>query len=273
MASGNTYKRCSCRDDNGTRLGQQCPRLLRANGTWNPAHGRWYYQIELPPHADGSRRPPLRHGSFPTETAAARELGQARELLALADPGDPASAVRIADAISRAMRAAGRLPEPAAVRRAVGAGNDPGYQPPATGEWLEEWLAAKKGLRPGTQRSYAGHIRLYLRPHLGAVRIDKLRVTDVASVFEAIEERNDAITVARASTSAALRAKARGKRIIGPATCQRIRATLRSAIASYMRQHPGILPANPAALLELPPGDRPKALVWTGERITAWQRD
>jgi integrase len=273
MHTGTTYKRCSCRDQNGTRLGRQCPKLLRADGTWNPAHGRWYYQIELPPHADGTRRAPLRHGSFATGTDAKEELDQARELLALTDPGDPASAVRIADAITRAMRATGRLPEPAAVRKVIAAGNDPGYQPPATGEWLEEWLAAKKGLRPGTLRSYAGHIRLYLRPHLGSVRIDKLRVTDVASVFDAIEERNDAITAARASTSAALREKAHGKRIIGPATCQRIRATLRSAIASYMRQHPGILPANPAALLELPPGDRPKALVWTAERIAAWQRD
>jgi hypothetical protein len=29
-------------------------------------------------------------------------------------------------------------------------------------------LAAKKKLRPGTVRSYAGHIRLYLTPRLGA---------------------------------------------------------------------------------------------------------
>jgi hypothetical protein len=42
----------------------------------------------------------------------------------------------------------------------------------------------------------------------------------------------------------ALRAAARGKRIVGPATQQRIRATLRSAVTSYMPQHPGILPAN-----------------------------
>jgi integrase len=273
MTSGNTYKRCSCRDQKGTRLGQQCPKLLRPNGSWNPAHGRWYYQVELPTHGDGARRPPLRRGGFPTETAAAKELDQARELLALADLGDPASALRIADAITRSVRATGRLPEPAAVRRVIGAGNDPGYQPPGTGEWLEEWLAAKKSLRPGTLRSYAGHIRLYLRPHIGAIRLDRLRVTDAASVFDAIEERNEAITRARASSDPALQAAARGKRLIGPATQQRIRATLRSAVTSYMRQHPGVLPANPAALLELPPGDRPRALVWTGERAAAWQHD
>jgi hypothetical protein len=46
-------------------------------------------------------------------------------------------------------------------------------------------------------------------------------------------------------------------------------ATLRFAIGAYMRQHPGSLPANVASLLELPPGGRPKAPVWTGERARA----
>jgi integrase len=141
------------------------------------------------------------------------------------------------------------------------------------GEWLDGWLAAKKGLRPGTVRSYAGHIRLYLKPHLGHIGIDKLRVTHIASIFDHIEELNDAITEARASGDPARRAAVKGRRRIGPATCQRIRATARSAISTYMKQHPGILPANVASLVELPPGTRPKALVWTEERGRAWQRD
>ena len=40
-----------------------------------------------------------------------------------------------------------------------------------------------------------------------------------------------------------------------------------------MKQHPGVLPANVASLAELPPGSRPKALVWTDERVRAWQKD
>jgi hypothetical protein len=40
-----------------------------------------------------------------------------------------------------------------------------------------------------------------------------------------------------------------------------------------MRQHPGVLPGNVAALAELPPGPRPRALVWTGERVRSWQLD
>lgn len=54
--NGTTYKRCGCRDAAGKRLGQGCPKLHRGNG-WNPNHGVWQYQIDLPPAADGRRRP------------------------------------------------------------------------------------------------------------------------------------------------------------------------------------------------------------------------
>src|SRR5215472_4766826 len=88
MAAGNTYKQCGCRGEGGKRLGKKCPKLRRSNGSWSPAHGRWYYQLELPPRAGGTRRPPLRRGGFTTQTDAERELDQARELLAIAVPGD-----------------------------------------------------------------------------------------------------------------------------------------------------------------------------------------
>jgi hypothetical protein len=67
------------------------------------------------------------------------------------------------------------------------------------GEWLEgQWLPAKKKLRAGTVRSYEAHIRLYFLPHIGRIRIDRLQVTDVAAVFEAIDELNDLVEEARA---------------------------------------------------------------------------
>jgi hypothetical protein len=164
----------------------------------------------------------LRHGGFDTKTDAEAELGQARKLLAIAAPDDPQTAIRIADAITASMRQDGALPDADRIRKAVGGGRDPAVKPPTTGEWLEEWLAAKKGLRPGTARSYAGHIRLYLKPHLGHIRIDRLRVTDIDSVFEHIEELNDAVTDARASRSPTRRAAVSGRRLVRPATCQRM---------------------------------------------------
>ena len=40
-----------------------------------------------------------------------------------------------------------------------------------------------------------------------------------------------------------------------------------------MKQHPGMLLANVASLVDLPAGTRPKPLVWTDERVRAWQKD
>ncbi len=216
--------------------------------------------------------PPLRRGGFASQKGAQSELNQARELLAIPAEGDHDARRRIADLITRSVRTGGGLPEPSTVRRLARAGRELD-QPPAIGEWLEEWLASAKNLRPGTARSYAAHIRLYWQPHIGHLRIDRLRVADVAGVFDAIDEDNDAITEARAGGDPRRRAAATGRRVVSPATKQRIRATLRSAISTYMKQHPGVLDINPAALVDLPPGRRPRPLVWTAERTRAWQED
>jgi integrase len=272
MAAGATYKQCGCRDQSGRRLGQKCPRLRRGDGAWSHGHGRWYYQLELPSHPDGTRRTPLRRGGFGSQKAAQRELDQARELLAIPPEGDQDARRRIADLITRCVKTDGCLPEPGMVRRLARTGRELD-QPPAVEEWLEEWLAAAKNLRPGTVRSYAAHIRLYYQPHIGHIRIDRLRVAHVASVFDAIDEANDAITEALASGDPARAASAKNKRIVGAATKQRIRATLRSAITTYTKQHPGVLDINPAGLVDLPVGRRPRPLVWTAERTRAWQHD
>ena len=262
MAAGTTYKQCSCRDEEGRRLGQKCQKLRRANGAWSSRHGTWYYQVELPPHPDGSRRNPLRRGGFATQDEAERELAAARDLLAIAPPGDVEGRIQVADVIQRAVKTTRQLPDPAAVRKATRLGHDPGAAQVTVGQWLDEWLAAKKDLRSGTVRSYEPHIRL-----------NRLRVADVASVFDAIDERNEAIVQARAGGDPAELAGVKGGRIVGPATKQRIRATLRSALGTYMKQHPGMLDVNVAALVSLPSGKRPKPLVWTGERVRAWQHD
>lgn len=45
---------------------------------------------------------------------------------------------------------------------------------------------------------------------------------------------------------------------------------LRSALSDTMRQ--GLVTVNVAALVKLPGGKRPKALVWTVERETRWRQ-
>ncbi|MEU6036110.1 site-specific integrase [Actinomadura sp. NPDC047616] len=90
-------------------------------------------------------------------------------------------------------------------------------------------------------------------------------------VFDAIDELNETITRARESGDPKLRARVKGRRVVGPATKQRIRATLRSALSKAIRER--LIEVNVAALVELPSGKAPKALVWTDERITVWERD
>ncbi len=51
-------------------------------------------------------------------------------------------------------------------------------------------------------------------------------------------------SVIKTRRSPASRAAVKAHRWAGPATCQRIRATLRSVISSYLKQHTGVLPAR-----------------------------
>ena len=89
---------------------------------WNPDHATWYYLLELPARADGTRRPPPRAGGFATRTAAETDLGAARDLLAIAAPGDQETARRIASAITASLRKIRRLPDPAGSARRSGPG-------------------------------------------------------------------------------------------------------------------------------------------------------
>ncbi|MEU9407475.1 hypothetical protein AB0E08_17575 [Streptomyces sp. NPDC048281] len=59
------------------------------------------------------------------------------------------------------------------------------------------------------------------------------------------------------------------RRIVGPATRRRVRSTLRAALNSAIAQQ--LITFDPAAHVELDVGKRPKALVWTGERILPWK--
>ncbi|MET9247265.1 hypothetical protein [Nonomuraea sp. NPDC003709] len=139
-------------------------------------------------------------------------------------------------------------------------------------EWMQEFLRRKRKIDATTRCSYEAHIRLYFTPYLGDVQLDRLRVSDTAGMFDAIEEFNDVITTARTSGDPEEWAKVRYRRPVGPATMHRIRATLRHALNIAIKQD-RLIDFNPAAVVELPDAERPKALVWTDERVAAWNRD
>jgi hypothetical protein len=70
-------KRCNCRDQNGKKLGQKCPKLSKRD------HGAWWVRYEAPPGPDGKRRRPW---AGPYRTDAAKDL---RRLQSEADAGLP----------------------------------------------------------------------------------------------------------------------------------------------------------------------------------------
>ncbi|MGP3960025.1 tyrosine-type recombinase/integrase [Nonomuraea sp. 3N208] len=163
------------------------------------------------------------------------------------------------------------LPEVETVRRKIKTRQDL-TQDITVAAWLEEFLMRKRKIEETTRRSYEGHIRLYLTPYLGQLRLDQLKVSDISLMFEQIEEFNDTIAERRASPDPAVRASVKYRRPISITTMHNIRATLRHALNMAVRQD-RLIDFNPAAVLEMPPKTRPKPLVWTEDRVRTWQAD
>jgi integrase len=152
------YKRCKCRDENGKDIGAGCPKLKRADGSWNPRHGTWYFALELPPGLNGKRRPRMRRGGFATreEATAAREQAKAQ------------------------------------LRK----GTDPSARP-TTGRYLTGWLAGRVDLKPTTRHNYAASISTYLVPLLGHIPLNQLAPEHIATAFAQIREWNQSLAAGK----------------------------------------------------------------------------
>jgi integrase len=116
----------------------------------------------------------------------------------------------------------------------------------SVGAFLEQWLAAKRTLRPSTVQAYRSHLDLYLVPLLGNIRLRDLRPAHLDELYQVI-------------------AGGKRGRPLSPTTLRRIHATLRSALASAVRRR--FIQDNPAAHVELPPMHRRSADVWTPEQL------
>ncbi|GAA3371291.1 tyrosine-type recombinase/integrase [Streptomyces sannanensis] len=268
------YKRCACKTEavgedgqpilgpDGQpklkELGSDCPKLKQSG------HGSWYFYLELEPGENGKRRRVRRGGHATKDDAKIK----AREVYDEANAG--------ADVLS-----------------------DETMQ-----QFLESWLRRKKKLARTTVHSYEEHINNYLIPHLGHIKRRDLRPRHIEAMYDALEEANgkrlthlarieelkaDAAAKkaawVRAETqeerrparaawiaaNAALREGSKGlRKPTGPATIQRINATLSSALGSAVKK--GEMSRNWAAMVELPSAKRPRALVWTAPRIEEWKR-
>jgi integrase len=264
---GSITKRCTCKDPaTGQRLGGKCPKLRRPGNGWNPAHGTWGYQLELPT-LPGRPRRQLRRSGFDDREMATAERDHARGLLDLAGD-DEHLRIQIADLL-HACRPSDPLPDRDTVAARIRAGV-PATVPTTTAEYLQQWLAGRRGLADKTMRGYRDHITKYLIPHLGNVPIQSLRTSHVQAMFAALEQRNAEIRSARASTDPTLRATVNGVRPMGASSMQRLYATLRKALNDAVTKAK-LIPTNPALGVELETGKRPKARVWTAKATARWQ--
>ncbi|QYN21956.1 hypothetical protein [Amycolatopsis sp. DSM 110486] len=177
---------------------------------------------------------------------------------------------KIGDLIAAAITAKQKLPEIEDLRRLVRVGAEV-LEHPFLGEVFTVFLAKKRktGSR-NTYRSYESQVRLYFRPHLAHIRRDKLSVAHLDGMFDAIVEHNDLIAEYRASGDSRKIAVVKWQRPVGPTSVRRIRETLRAMLSPVVKE--GLLVVNVASLVELPPAVRPKAKVWTEERVAWWRQ-
>ncbi|MEU4476466.1 tyrosine-type recombinase/integrase [Micromonospora sp. NPDC023966] len=245
----------------------QVPKLRRGGG-WNPHHGNWGYQLELPPDATGKRRQ-LRRSGFGSRDAAVAERDHARALLDLAGR-DKTLTRQVADLLHSCKRGE-PLPERDAVARRIRAGV-PANVATTVGDYLTGWITSRTRLSPATLRSYQDHIRMYWIPNIGGIPLQDLTATHIQAVFTLIDTRNNEITAARVSTDPAVRDSAKGARTVGPASQQRILATLRAALNDAIRKHRRLLDHNPAEHVDLPSGASPKPRLWTDTAVNRWRK-
>ncbi|MFB7367141.1 tyrosine-type recombinase/integrase [Streptomyces hydrogenans] len=283
---GSTYRRCSCRDPKtGKELGASCPKRNSRN------HCTYSIRQELPPREDGSRRSFAR-GGYGSLKAAQADLDHVRALLGLAEVDDPEGVQLVAAMLAEVSGEKLPLPEVEETRRRLRAGQDL-IGSLTVAEWLDRWLAGKRIRKSGISR-YETDVRVHLKPHIGHRRLDRLRVSHLSDMFTAITDANAEILEQNAQRRAAVeelaavpwkgaanRARRKAmkaaidamppfRRVTGPATRQHIKATLRASLNDAIGQQ--IITFNPAAHVEIDPVRKPKALVWTDERVSKWEQ-
>lgn len=241
------YKACSCRDPQTKRLlGTKCPDLSRKG------HGAWYARYEAPKSAEGKRRQP-RVGPFDTERECKAELGNVLGTAAKPKAHDERKTT--------------------------------------LGEYLERRYAWRKseaetgeGLKQGTLDAEREAIDLYGKPGLGHIKVIDLTDEHFRELYAAMrklnrpEEAGDRTEILRRLKEA--RATRDGKRLhtrpISEGRIRRVHAVLHGVLTDAVKLSK-IRPDNPADGVWRTKGGkrkqgRAKPLLWTVERVEAWEK-
>ena len=240
--------------------GAACPDLRRKDKTWNARHGSAGFACRIP--TSSGMRPVKRFGyaSKSEAKAAAEAVGKLLE----AAGADDATRSKIGDMITAVKRG---VPLPALddVRRRLGLGLDPSNPGVTVAEWLDGWLAGKRRTkRPSAVRSYEMHCRVWLKPHLGHIPLERLNPGHIEDLFATIDRFNSELERQRGEGKAliVIEGDVRSQpRVRGPSTQRRIFATLRAALNAAVKQRR--ITWNPCQGVELDPEAPGEAKRWT----------
>ncbi|WP_020117581.1 site-specific integrase [Streptomyces canus] len=241
------YKSCSCRDPETKRLlGKKCPSISKKG------HGGWYARYEAPKSAEGGRRQP-RIGPFATETECKKELAKVLGTAASAKAHDERKTT--------------------------------------FGEYLERrytWRISEaetgEGLAKSTLEAEREAIDLYGKPGLGHIKVVDLTDEHFRELYAAMRklnreaEQGDRSEILRRLKEA--RATRDGRRLhsrpIGESRIKRVHAVLHGAMTDAVKLSK-IRVDNPADGVWRSKGGkrkqgRAKPLLWTAERVEAWEK-
>jgi integrase len=122
---------------------------------------------------------------------------------------------------------------------------------------------------PVTYATYKSHVKNYIEPGIGAMRLDRLRVADVQAWLNRLATQCQCCAQgkdARRARHGTARCCAVGQcchRVASPRTVKDIRTVLRSGLNSAVRQE--LLDRNVAQLVQIPKQRKRKLVAWTSE--------
>jgi len=142
---------------------------------------------------------------------------------------------------------------------------------PTVGQFLQRWLeeTVAPNLAPLTHATYESHVNRYIEPGIGQVRLDRLRVSDLQAWLNRLPLTCQCCAQgkdARRAEQGRGRCCAMGKcchSFPSPRTVKDVRAVLRSALSSAVRQE--LVARNVAELVTSPKQRRRRVVPWTSE--------
>jgi integrase len=113
------------------------------------------------------------------------------------------------------------------------------------GQYLEEWLAACRNLRPNTARDYSVSIHKHINPRIGNVRLQAVDRLQIRGLYRKLAESG-----------------------LSEKTIHNIHVCLHKALQDGVDD--GLLRRNPAQRAHTMPKDRPEMETWSGDELAAF---